>query len=99
MEFRNGDDAAMGVEQNIAGNTLDAPVRRQTETKAVSMDTKDMASDALVAQASAGALAEVAKAAKSAGDSDSKTIQARRFTVQSPMPRAMRCSPISARKR
>src|SRR6187401_663306 len=78
MEFRNGDDAAMGLGDNGNAATLEADT--PATTKAVTMDRKDQGSDELVAEAAAGALAEAVKAA-SAGSGDSKAVNPRRFTI------------------
>ena len=77
MEFRNTDDAAMGLEDNLA---VEAPKAKAPSGKAVKMDASDSGSAALVADAAAGALAAVAKAAAKPVV-DSKTVNARRFTV------------------
>ncbi|MBH5321134.1 ribonucleoside-diphosphate reductase subunit alpha [Aurantiacibacter sediminis] len=88
MEFRNGDDAAMGLDENM---TTDAPEKPASEkkapkkAKAVSMDKKDAGSEELVAEAAAGAMAEATKAAMSEAaksKSDSKSILPRRFDVK-----------------
>jgi ribonucleoside-diphosphate reductase alpha chain len=76
MEFRNGDDAAMGLSETLEAET--APPK--DKAKAVKMDRKDSGSEDLVAGAAAGALAEALKAAVAADD-DSKTVRARRFSV------------------
>ena len=91
MEFRNGDDAAMGLEDNVVG---DAPESSSESTKArtkkarkeaVSMDKNDIGTDELIAAevagATANALAEATRAA-SQKDIDSKSIQPRRFDVK-----------------
>src|SRR6187402_1447132 len=78
MEFRNGDDAAMGLGDNGNAATLEADT--PATTKAVKMDRKDQGSDELVAEAAAGAMAEAVKAA-SAGSGDSKAVNPRRFTI------------------
>jgi ribonucleoside-diphosphate reductase alpha chain len=75
MEFRNGDDAAMGLSETLEADT--APPK--DKAKAVKMDRKDAGSEDLVAGAAAGALAEALKAASAADDS--KTVRARRFDV------------------
>ncbi|MBO9517571.1 MAG: ribonucleoside-diphosphate reductase subunit alpha [Porphyrobacter sp.] len=84
MEFRNGDDAAMGLGDN-GTLELDGPVGdSKAQAKAVDMDRKDAGTDELVADAAAaamaGAVAEAAKAIeKSVGDS--KSVNPRRFNV------------------
>jgi ribonucleoside-diphosphate reductase alpha chain len=75
MEFRNGDEAAMGL-----GETLEADAAPpQSKAKAVKMDRKDAGSEDLVAGAAADAMAEALKAA--AADDDSKAVRPRRFDV------------------
>ena len=76
MEFRNTDEAAMGLE-DIA--TAEVPPKAKPE-KAVSMAASDSGTDELVATAAAEAMAAVAKAAATP-KSDSKTVNARRFNV------------------
>jgi ribonucleoside-diphosphate reductase alpha chain len=81
MEFRNGDEAAMGLGDN--GNTATLEADPPATTKAVKMDRKDQGSDELVAEAAAqamtGAMAEAVKASSSS--SDSKAVNPRRFTI------------------
>ncbi|GAA0267619.1 ribonucleoside-diphosphate reductase subunit alpha [Alteraurantiacibacter aestuarii] len=96
MEFRNTDEAAMGLdftasaptpetrtEAKSAGADVAGKVVDKSE-KAVAMDKQDAGSDELVAQAAAdavaGALAQAAKAG-AAPQSDSKTVNARRFEI------------------
>lgn len=84
MEFKATDEAAMGLDLNLAN---DAPPARKGAAekpgKALEMDRKDSGSDMLVADAAAQALgnavAEVAKAA--AAPKDSKSVNARRFSI------------------
>jgi ribonucleoside-diphosphate reductase alpha chain len=84
MEFRTTDEAAMGLDTNVAG---DAPAKRKGAPepaanqagKALEMDRKDSGSDMLVADAAAQAMAEAVKAA--AAPKDSKSVNARRFTI------------------
>jgi ribonucleoside-diphosphate reductase alpha chain len=76
MEFRNTDELAMGLDDSAPA---DAAPKAKVE-KAVSMAATDQGSEALVASAAAAAMASVAKAA-AAPKSDSKTVNARRFTV------------------
>ena len=86
MDFRNTDELAMGLDLN----TAEAPIRPTPEAKvkatekAMDMERKDHGSDQLVADAAAqamtGAMAQVAKAA-AAPKADSKSVNARRFTV------------------
>jgi ribonucleoside-diphosphate reductase alpha chain len=51
MEFRNGDEAAMGLGDNGNAATLEADT--PATAKAVKMDRKDAGSDDLVAEAAA----------------------------------------------
>src|SRR5690554_6159907 len=88
MEFRNGDEAAMGLSDNGMATTLDVetvPSRAaDSNGKAVKMDRKDSGSDGLVADAAVGAMAEAIKTAAAAHESsgdDSKSIRARRFAI------------------
>lgn len=94
MEFRNGDDAAMGLDENVAGDAPEktaAPKKAAQKSalksaqKAVSMDKNDTATEDLLAaeaaSVTAAALAEATRAASQA-DSDSKSILARRFDVK-----------------
>jgi ribonucleoside-diphosphate reductase alpha chain len=76
MEFRNGDDAAMGLNDMMEADI--APPRNKA--KAVKMDHKDSGSDELVADAATSAMAEALKAA-AAADDDSKVVRPRRFDV------------------
>jgi ribonucleoside-diphosphate reductase alpha chain len=80
MEFRNGDDAAMGLGDNGNAATLEADAPARKDGKAVTMDRKDQGSEALVAEAAAGAMAEAVKAA-SAAAGDSKAVNPRRFAI------------------
>ena len=71
MEFRNGDDAAMALGDNGNMATLEADAPAKTDVpvnsnRAMTMDSKDQGSEALVAEAAAGAMAEAVKAASSA---------------------------------
>src|SRR5690606_14624623 len=90
MEFRNGDDAAMGLDENGMTATLEmetAPSKGQAANdkpaagKAVKMDRKDAGSDGLVADAAASAMAEAVKAATAVTVDDSKSVRARRFDI------------------
>jgi ribonucleoside-diphosphate reductase alpha chain len=79
MEFRNGDDAAMGLSETMEADT--APPQDKAPTgKAIEMDRKDSGSDELVADAAASAMAEALKAAVNSSE-DSKTVRPRRFTI------------------
>src|SRR5688572_11698912 len=88
MDFRNGDDAAMGLgDNNAAMLEADAPQAGTADgkvsgakAKAVKMERKDSGSDDLVADAAAGAMVEAVKAAASLSD-DSKSVHPRRFDV------------------
>ena len=86
MDFKSGDEAAMGLDldtQDTVEDTAPAEAKKQPE-KAVAMEKKDMGSEELVAEkaseAMAGAMAEVAKAA--AAKDDSKKVLDRRFDVK-----------------
>lgn len=84
MEFRTGDDAAMGLEDAAVDATAQKapkPSRKGSDAKAVSMEKKDAGSEELVSEAAAEALAEAARAAAVA-KSDSKSVLPRRFDVQ-----------------
>ena len=90
MEFRTGDDAAMGLEDmdGAVAEKAPAPAKRKgkspskAKSPTVKMDKKDTGSDELVVeQAAAGALAEAMKAA-AAPEDDSKKVRDRRFDVQ-----------------
>lgn len=88
MEFRNGDDAAMGLDDNGGAATLEAeapaPESKSPAGKVVSMERKDSGSEDLVADAAAqamtGAMAEAVKAAAASGDS--KSVNPRRFAIE-----------------
>jgi ribonucleoside-diphosphate reductase alpha chain len=88
MEFRTGDEAAMGLEQSeeavTEGDTKAAPAtpekKRKTE-QAMTMDRKDGSEGLVVEQAAAEAMAEAVKAAVQP-ESDSKSVRPRRFTIQ-----------------
>jgi len=75
MEFRNTDEAAMGLDEST---TAAAP--EKTTRKAVTMEKKDAGSEELVSEAAAEALAEAMKVAAKPV-SDSKTVNPRRFNV------------------
>src|SRR5688572_15881238 len=79
MEFRNGDDAAMGLGDNGNAATLEADT--PATTKAVKMDRKDQGSDELVAEAAAQAMTGAVAEAVKAASSDSKAVNPRRFTI------------------
>ncbi|WP_305097871.1 ribonucleoside-diphosphate reductase subunit alpha [Croceibacterium aestuarii] len=79
MEFRNGDDAAMGLGE-LELETMEKAAEA-TPKKAVEMEKKDSGSDSLVIeQAAADAMAEAAKAV-AAPVHDSKAVHARRFSI------------------
>ncbi|WEK45278.1 MAG: ribonucleoside-diphosphate reductase subunit alpha [Candidatus Andeanibacterium colombiense] len=87
MDFRTGDDAAMGLE-DVDGTLVEkaeamdtkAPPRPAASRKAVTMEDKDPGSEGLVEAAAADALAGALKAAAVPVD-DSKSVRARRFTI------------------
>jgi len=89
MDFRNGDDAAMGLGENgnAATPELDSPLSETApkavpNDKAMTMDRKDTGSEELVAEIAAEAMADAVKAASAAAaKSDSKSVNPRRFTV------------------
>lgn len=88
MDFRTGDDAAMGLE-NVDGLVADEGATEarlaapQTDGPAMTMEQNDKGSgelvDAAAAEAMAGAMAEAVKA--TVAQPDSKTVQPRRFTI------------------
>lgn len=84
MDFKASDNVPSDAVTSDVTNELDAGVMAETsvkDEKAVSMNKIDMGSDALIAakagEALAGAMAEAAKSEAP----DSKTVNARRFTV------------------
>ncbi|MFN2099010.1 ribonucleoside-diphosphate reductase subunit alpha [Altererythrobacter sp. MF3-039] len=92
MDFRTGDEAAMGLEQDADGATVEREEEAAPKAKgeqAVSMEKSDTGSDALVSEkageALAGAMAQAAQAAAGAGDGSgdesSKKVNDRRFTI------------------
>ncbi|WP_100261395.1 ribonucleoside-diphosphate reductase subunit alpha [Qipengyuania seohaensis] len=90
MDFKSGDEAAMGLDLDTQDSDEDtAPAKKpapkkDAAEKAVKMDKQDKGSEELVAEAAgeamAGAMAEVAKAA--AVKEDSKKVLDRRFNVK-----------------
>ena len=85
MEFRTGDEAAMGLDQleeTVAeGEAKAVPAAPETKQKqAVSMDRKDGSEGLVVEQAAAEAMAEAIKAA--APEADSKSVHPRRFVIE-----------------
>ena len=79
MEFRNGDEAAMGLGELDMGVTAREPAA--APKKAVKMDKKDEGSESLVVEAAAAeAMAEALKAAAKPVD-NSKSVRPRRFNV------------------
>lgn len=89
MDFRNGDDAAMGLGDNGNAATLEtdnaidgkAPTKGPND-KAVTMDRKDTGSEELVAEIAAEAMADAVKAASAAAaKGDSKAVNPRRFAI------------------
>ncbi|MFB0612195.1 ribonucleoside-diphosphate reductase subunit alpha [Aurantiacibacter poecillastricola] len=82
MEFRNGDDAAVGLDEHIGETETEAKAStRRADEKAMSMEKTDKASEDLVSEAATEALAEATKAALKP-KSDSKTVNPRRFTIK-----------------
>ena len=94
MEFRSGDEAAMGLEfpdtVPAEGATKARPsakakqVEQAPEGTAMTMDRKDGSEGLVVEQAAAEAMATAIKAAvqsESGPESDSKAVHARRFTI------------------
>ncbi len=86
MDFKGGDEAAMGLDldtQNAAEDTAPANTESAKTDKAMNMAKQDQGSEELVAekagQAMAGAMAEVAKASVK---EDSKKVLDRRFDVK-----------------
>lgn len=81
MDFKAGDDRVMDAD--LLSGTEDTADTQTTSPakKAVKMETQDTGSEELVADAAAGAMAEVAKAV-AAPQEDSKKINDRRFTIQ-----------------
>ncbi len=82
MEFRNGDDAAMGLGEMGDAATIETETTAPKNAgKAVKMERKDAGSEELVAEAAiSAAMAEAAKAAAAPVD-DSKAVKPRRFTI------------------
>ena len=82
MEFRSGDDQAMGLDQDILADgdgAVDTASRPDAKDSAVTMEKTDAASEALVAEKATEALAS-ALAAKPKED-DSKKVNDRRFDI------------------
>ena len=86
MEFKTGDDMAMGLEMDTATAPAKMPPPATQETPAtqekaaLTMDTADQGTDALVAAKAGEALAGAMKAAAAPVD-DSKKVNDRRFTI------------------
>jgi len=89
MEFRTGDEAAMGLDHGAATPTehetsadpAQSTAKRKPEQAAVTMERNDKGSEGLVVeQAAAEAMGEAMKAAAQP-ESDSKTVRPRRFAV------------------
>src|SRR6185312_15062230 len=81
MEFRTGDEAAMGLDMAdaaIAEDTKPAPAAKKA---AVTMDRKDGSEGLVVEQAAAEAMAAALKAAVTP-EIDSKSVRDRRFKVE-----------------
>ena len=93
MDFKSGDDAAMGLDLDSNDTNVDTPTEPATspakseEKQAVTMDAEDKGSDELVAEKAAaamtGALAAVIEnsAGAAADKADSKKVRDRRFNV------------------
>ena len=94
MDFRTGDDAAMGLEQDAEATLTEGEESAARKTnpgakgeQAVSMEKTDAGSDALVSEkaneALAGAMVQAAQAAArdGSGDEGSKKVNDRRFNV------------------
>ncbi|MFN3510234.1 MAG: ribonucleotide reductase N-terminal alpha domain-containing protein, partial [Tsuneonella troitsensis] len=79
MEFRTGNEAAMGLDETTADHAT-SPEPAASKNAAVKMDRSDKGSEALVAEKVAEAMAGAVKAAAKP-DEDSKKIADRRFTV------------------
>ncbi|MGZ3256097.1 MAG: ribonucleotide reductase N-terminal alpha domain-containing protein, partial [Croceibacterium sp.] len=85
MEFRSGDEAAMGLDFTDTATADGAtrakpPKAKQSEQAAMTMDRKDGSEGLVVEQAAAEAMAGALKAAAQP-ESDSKSVHARRFKV------------------
>ncbi|QDM40874.1 ribonucleoside-diphosphate reductase subunit alpha [Altererythrobacter sp. TH136] len=87
MDFRTGNEAAMGLDETTA-DSVDAAAGADaapTSKAAMTMDKHDKGSDALVAgiaaDAAASAMVGALQAAAKADDNDSKKIADRRFTI------------------
>src|SRR3569623_143145 len=91
MDFRTGDEAAMGLEDAViegeaapAAAEAKAPAKKGTkkpEGAAMDMEKSDPGSEMLVETAAVASMAEAVKAAASADSGDSKGVRARRFAV------------------
>jgi ribonucleoside-diphosphate reductase alpha chain len=95
MDFRTGDDKAMGLEETdgavIENQAPDAHIKSDkspakkagSKSPAVSMDKSDKGSDDLIENAAAAAMAEAVKAvAQSPSAPDSKSVNPRRFAIE-----------------
>ncbi len=90
MEFRTGDEAAMGLDLADATSETEtrkarSPAKGKPEQAAVTMDRKDGSESLVVERAAAEAMAEALKAAAqgaSEPEADSKAVRARRFDVK-----------------
>jgi len=82
MEFKTGDEAAMGLEQDGAeANVREKAAPKGSKQKAaVAMEKIDKGSEELVAEKAGEAMAEVMKAASKPVD-ESKKVNDRRFTI------------------
>jgi len=82
MEFKTGDEAAMGLEQDGAETSVreKAAPKGSKQKAAVAMEKIDKGSEELVAEKAGEAMAEVMKAASKPVD-ESKKVNDRRFTI------------------
>ena len=92
MDFRTGDEAAMGLDQET-DNAVDTETKSKAKAsatrkadkaqKAMAMESEDKGTDALVAEKAGEALAGAMAAATSnaAADVDSKKVNDRRFNI------------------
>ena len=100
MEFRSGDETAMGLDladTATAGGTETKPAaKKKVEQAAVTMDRKDGGDTLVVEQAAAEAMAEALKVAAQSEpgpEVDSKAVRARRRSRARPSPSACPGSP------
>ncbi|MHA6316392.1 ribonucleoside-diphosphate reductase subunit alpha [Altererythrobacter sp. CAU 1778] len=81
MDFRTGDDAAMGLEDMFDDTKTSTPAPKK-EAPAVSMTSEDKGSETLVAEKAGEAMAEAILSAAKAGADDSKKVNDRRFVIE-----------------